>query len=158
MLSSQVNLIAQQSANFIKIKKMTNQNRQNFENHFAEETLPSQKVYSFRDLPKDVRDKLLQMQNTDGDFLRTSEKSSVLAQVIFLFLVLNIFGGFVSAFDFSKTDAVKIIFFSIGCVLFALWTAYFGRNIYRMFAFPIKNHISDTDAAYRNQKRHDQIS
>ena len=77
---------------------------------------PAERIYAVKDLPKEVREKLLSLQNADGDFLKTSEKRTVLAQIIFLFLLLNFFGIFVSAFDFSDFGAGKAVVFSDGFI------------------------------------------
>ena len=113
---------------------MTNQ--QNIEN-----SSPSERVYAFKDLPKDVRDKLLQMQKSDGDFLRTDDKISILAKMIWLFSFVSIFEVYLSSLNFSSLNLVKAIVFAIISLPFIYWIAYFGRAVYRMFALPIKDHV-----------------
>ena len=109
-------------------------------NNLTAEIPPSQKRYAFRDLPTEIQKKLLYLQNTDGDFLKTSEKGVVLARIIALLLLLNIFGAFAASFNFSPFDAARAFGFAVGFVLFALWTVYFGRGVYLSIKSPIKNH------------------
>lgn len=47
-------------------------NRQNIKNNSPKEISTAQRLFSYRDLPKDTQENLLRLQNTDGDFLRIS--------------------------------------------------------------------------------------
>ena len=126
---------------------MTNQQfyRQSSDSESAAEIPPAQRAYSFRDLPPGVQQNLLQMQNSDGDFLRTDEKRIVLVNIIALLFMLSIFISFLSALDFSSLNLVKAlvkaIVFAVISIPFIYWITYFGRSVYRTFALPIKNHI-----------------
>lgn len=113
----------------------------NFDNRATMQIPPSQRVYAFKDLPKEIREKLLQMQKTDGDFLRTGEKRIVPGNIIGLLFLLNVFGSFISALDFSSLNLAKAIVFAVVSLPFIYWIAYFGRAVYQTFALPIKNHV-----------------
>jgi hypothetical protein len=111
-------------------------------NNSAAQMSHAEKIYSFRDLKKDVQDKLLQMQNTDGDFLRTDEKKRVFfANLIGLLFFLLVFRSVLSTLDFSKLNLVKTIVFAVISIPFIYWIAYFGRAVFRIFALPIKDHM-----------------
>lgn len=120
---------------------MKNRNQLDFAKSLATEIPPAQRVYAFRDLPKEIQERLLHLQKTDGDFLRTSEKGRVIARVIILLFLLNILGVYISTFNFSHFNAAKAFGFSVGFVLIATWIAYFGRNVFRIFKSPIRNHV-----------------
>jgi hypothetical protein len=81
-------------------------NQQNTGNNSPTEVPPSRRVYAVKDLPANVQQNLLQLQNSDGDSLKTSAKSVVLGKIIFMFLWLNVFVGFLSALDFSSQDSM----------------------------------------------------
>jgi hypothetical protein len=121
---------------------MTNQQSdQHVQNPSAARVSHAEKMYSFNDLPKDVREKLLQMQNTDGDFLRTGEKASILSNIIILFFLLTIYGGFLSALNFASLKPAKVIVFGVISLFFVYWIAYFCWPLYRTFALPVKDHV-----------------
>ncbi|MGI8788304.1 MAG: hypothetical protein ACR2HG_11145 [Pyrinomonadaceae bacterium] len=111
------------------------------DNNLPTEIPPAQRVYAFKDLPNDVREKLLQMQKTDGDFLRTDDKTSILANMIWLFSFVFIFESYLSSLDLSSLNLVKAIVFGVISVPFIYWIAYFGRAVYRTFTLPVKDHV-----------------
>lgn len=115
--------------------------KETLNNNLTMEISPAQRVYAFTDLPKDVRGKLLLMQKTDGDFLRTDDKGSILAKIMWLFFFLSVFQSFLSSLNFSSFNLVKAIVFGIICVPFIYWIEYFGRAVYRTFALPAKDHV-----------------
>jgi hypothetical protein len=120
---------------------MKDRNQLIFDNPLTTELPPAQKVYAFRDLPKETQERLLHLQKTDGDFLKTNEKGRVLARVIIFLLLLNVLGAYISSFKFSPFNGAKALGFSLGFVLIAMWIAYFGRQVFRIFKSPIRNHV-----------------
>lgn len=112
----------------------------NVDNQSATEILPAQRVYLFRDLPPDVQAKLLQMQNTDGDFLRLSNGVTG-AKVILLILLSFGFAFFLAAFEFSLFDLRIMLTISGGTLIFTLWVFYLVWGIFKTIASPIKNRI-----------------
>lgn len=112
----------------------------NVDNQSAAEILPAQRVYLFRDLPPDVQAKLLQVQNTDGDFLRLSNGVTG-AKVILLILLSFGFAFFLAAFEFSLFDLRIILAISGGAFVFLLWFFYLVWGIFKSITSPIKNRI-----------------
>lgn len=100
----------------------------------------SQRVYLFRDLPSDVQAKLLQLQNTDGDFLRLTN-GVIVARVIYLILLSFGFAFFLAAFEFSLFDLRIILVISGGTLIFTLWFFYLVWGIFKSIVSPIKNRI-----------------
>jgi hypothetical protein len=94
----------------------------------------------FRDLPPDVQAKLLQMQNTDGDFLRLINGVTG-AKVILLILLSFGFALFLAAFEFSRFDLRIILVIAGGTLIFTLWFFYLVWGIFKSIASPIKNRI-----------------
>jgi hypothetical protein len=120
---------------------MSQQIRQeNPNNNLTTEIPPSQRVYLFRDLPSDVQAKFLQMQSTDGDFLRL-DNGVTGAKVILLILVSFAFAFFLAAFEFSQFDLRIILVISGGAFVFTLWFFYLVWGIFKTIASPIKNRI-----------------
>ncbi len=115
--------------------------QENPNNNRTTEMPHAEKIYAFNDLPTDVRERLLQMQNTDGDFLRTGEKRVALVNIIGLFFALTFFDGFIKSIDSFKGNVVQLILFGFCSVVFIYWIAYFGRAVYRTFALPIKHYV-----------------
>jgi hypothetical protein len=121
---------------------MTNQQfyQQSGDSESAAEIPSARGVYFFRDLPPDVQAKLLQMQNTDGGFLRLSNGVTG-AKVILLILLSFGFAFFLAAFEFSLFDLRIILTISGGAFVFLLWFFYLVWGIFKTIASPIKNRI-----------------
>ena len=121
---------------------MTNQpNEQpNFDNRPTTEIPSSQRVYAFKDLPPDIQAKILQMQSTDGDFLRLGN-SDTPARVIYLILVSCAFASFPTVFEFSQFDLRIILIISGGAFVFTLWFFYLVWKIFKSIASPIKSRM-----------------
>lgn len=128
---------------------MTNRqiNQQNFDNNATAEIPPSQRVYAFKDLPPEVQENLLRLQNSDGDFLRI-RNAFAYRRGGFLFLLsigfvlfLADFALFLDGFENVGFDLKWIIVFSGGALIFALCFLYLFRGIFRTRRSPIKNGI-----------------
>jgi hypothetical protein len=100
----------------------------------------SQRVYAFDDLPEVVRENLLRLQNTDGDFLRLSN-SVTAGRVAWLCLLSIGFLFFLASFEFVSFDLKWILVFSSGASIFLLWFVYLIWKIYGGIRAPIKNQI-----------------
>jgi hypothetical protein len=108
---------------------------------------PSQRVYLFRDLPSDVQQNLLRLQNSDGDFLRYgSDLTYARGGLLFLLsvgcvLFLADFLSFLDAFENAVFAWKWVIVFSGGALIFALCFLYLCLGFFRTRRSPIKNGI-----------------
>ncbi|MGI8788305.1 MAG: hypothetical protein ACR2HG_11150 [Pyrinomonadaceae bacterium] len=124
---------------------MTNQ--QNIGNNLPTEITPSRRVFAFSDLPKDVQDKLLEMQNTDGDFLRVRYVYSYTSGALLYYLSIGFglfFADFVVFLESSENAAFDlkwIIVFVGGASVFALCYLYLFRKFFRGRRSPVKKGI-----------------
>ena len=121
---------------------MTNQ--QIFDNQSAAEIPPSQRVYAFRDLPKETREKLLRLQNTDGDFLRTSSGETERRVALLILAAMASVGLWAVAADAAADDLLdlkRIIVFSVDAFVLLLWLVRLVWGIGKTVASPLKNRI-----------------
>ncbi len=149
---------------------MTNQliEQPNFDNRVTTEIPPSQRVYAFKDLPPDVQAKLLQMQNTDGDFLRLNISDTPTRVFYLIFFVSFPFACFLATFEFSQFDLGIILFIAGGTLIFMLWYFYLIWGIFKTIVSPIKSReyvtptqvikTMDGTACYRELKDAAEIS
>ena len=145
---------------------MTNQqiNRQSFANQSSAAIPQSQRVYSFDDLPQGVRDKLLRLQNSEGDFLSLSN-SVTAGRVVWLCLLSFAFLFFLASFEFVSFDLKWILVFSSGASIFLLWFVYLVWKIFRAIRSPLKNRtyltptqvIETTDGQIRYRELKDAV-
>lgn len=128
---------------------MTNQQfyQQNFDNRPAVEIPPSQRIYAFKDLPPEVQENLLRLQNADGEFLRVRYVSTYTSGALLIYLSIG-FVLFLADFllflnDFKNVvfDLKWIIVFSGGALAFALCYLYLLRGFFRGRRAPIKTGI-----------------
>lgn len=127
---------------------MTNQQfyRQSFGSESAAEITPAQRVYLFRDLPKETQENLLRLQNTDGDFLRVRYVSTYTRGVLLIYLsigfilfladIIEFFDDFGFVFDLKW-----IIVFAGSALIFALCFLYLSWGFFRGRRSPIKKGI-----------------
>lgn len=128
---------------------MTNQQfyRQSFDNQSAVDIPLSQRVYAFKDLPTNVQQNLLRLQNTDGDFLRVRYVAAYTSGVLLIFLSIGFvlfltdFAMFLNDFENVGFDLKWIIVFSGGALIFALCFLYLSWGFFRGRRSPIKNGI-----------------
>ncbi|MET0752962.1 MAG: hypothetical protein ABWZ66_06295 [Pyrinomonadaceae bacterium] len=121
---------------------MTNQQikQENLSDNSAAEISPAQKVYSFADLLKETQEKLLQMQNTDGDFLKISSGETE-RRIALLILVIIASIGLAAIVADSSLDLKRIVVFSVDALLLLIWFVYLVRGIFKTLGTPLKNRI-----------------
>jgi hypothetical protein len=127
---------------------MTNQqiNQQNFDNSATAEIPPSQRVYAFKDLPPEVQENLLRLQNSDGDFLRVRYVSTYTSGALLFFLSI---GFILFLADFAAfLDVENVVFglkwiivFAGGALIFALCYLYLFWRFFSGRRAPIKKGI-----------------
>ncbi len=105
---------------------------------------PAQRVYAFNDLPPETEENLLRLQNTDGDFLRTtSGETERLVGLLVLVIMVSV-GLWAIAADAAadnSLDLKRIIVFSVDAFVLLLWLARLVWGICKAVASPIKNRI-----------------
>ncbi|MGI8788303.1 MAG: hypothetical protein ACR2HG_11140 [Pyrinomonadaceae bacterium] len=117
---------------------------------FAQENLdnksaqipPAQRVYAFADLPKETQEKLLQLQNTDGDFLKLSNGETARRVILLILLTSTIIGLAAIVADSSNDNSLdlkRIIVFSADALLLLLWLIYFVWQLFKTVGSPLKN-------------------
>lgn len=121
---------------------MTNQ--QNIGNNSRAEIPLSERVYAFNDLPKDVREKLLQMQNTDGVFLKRGSGETA-RRIIFLVLLAMAFIGLTAIVTDDVNEGIldlkRIFVFSADALVLLIWFVYFVWRISKTVGSPLKTLI-----------------
>jgi hypothetical protein len=128
---------------------MTNQQirQENPNNNLTTESPSSQRVFAFKDLPANVQENLLRLQNSDGDFLRVSYVSAYTSGGLLIFLSIG-FILFLAAIiefldDFENVvfDLKWIIVLAGGALTFALCYSYLIWRFFRGRRSPFKNGI-----------------
>lgn len=121
---------------------MTNQqsNQQSSGSQSSTEIALANRVYSFRTLPQEIQEKLLRLQNTEGNFLRLSDGGTVLWAVL---LVLALPAFMFSAFMIvaSGINAESAVVLAVGSAIFLIWIAYFGWRLFKPASSPVGNNI-----------------
>ena len=114
-------------------------------NSAAVKISPVQRAYAFGDLPEDVRQKLLRLQNSDGDFLKLSSGETE-RRIVLLVLVMIAAICLAAVVADSAPDWKKIVVFCAVALLLSIWFGYLIRGIYNAFKTPLKNRIYLTPA------------
>jgi hypothetical protein len=128
---------------------MTNQqiNQQNLDNNWTAEIPPPQRVYAFKDLPPEIQENLLRLQNSDGDFLRVRYVSTYTSGALLIFLSIGFvlflagFLLFLDEFENVVFDLKWIIVFAGNALIFALCYSYLFWRFFRGRRSPIKKGI-----------------
>jgi hypothetical protein len=121
--------------------------KENLNNDLTREIPPSQRVYAFKDLPREVQQNLLRLQNTDGDFLRVRYVSSYTSGGLLILLSIGFvlfladFLLFLDDFENVVLDLKWITVFSVGALIFALCFLYLSWGFFRGRRSPIKTGI-----------------
>lgn len=124
---------------------MTNQ--QNIGKNLPLEIPPSRRVYAFKDLPKNVQENLLRLQNSDGDFLKVCWATTFACRELLIYLsivfilFLADFAVFLYNFENAAFDFKWIIVFAGGASAFSLCFLYLFRGFFREKRSPIKTGI-----------------
>ncbi len=119
----------------------------NFDNRATTEIPPSQRVYAFKDLPPEVQQSLLRLQNSDDDFLRVRYVAANTRGYLLIFLSFGfiLFLADIIEFlhDFENVvfDLKWIIVFAGGALIFALCFLYLSWGFFRGRRSPIKKGI-----------------
>ena len=109
-------------------------------NQPATQIAPSQRLYSFQALPKPIQERLLRLQNTNGDFVRTSNTGTSLWIVLECFLL----GGFllyVLLVVSSGTGAKMLVPLFAGSAIWLTWIIYIGWKLFKMSSSPIGEYL-----------------
>ena len=121
--------------------------RESFDNYLSAQIPPSRRVYAFKDLPPEVQQTLLRLQNSDGDFLRvrgvatdTSGGLLFLLSIGFILFFAD-FLSFTDDFEYFGFDLKWTIVFSGGALTFALCYLYAFWGLFRGRRSPIKTGI-----------------
>ncbi len=120
---------------------MTNQpiEQPNFDNRSMKIPL-AQRVYLFRDLPTNVQENLLRLQNTDGDFLKMSSGETGRRIGLLILVAMASIGLWAVVAD-GLLDLKRILVFSADVLILLLWFVYFVWRISKIFGSPLKNLI-----------------
>ncbi len=119
-------------------------NRQNIENNLTTEISSSERVYALEDLPEDVREKLLLMQKTDGDFLYVSSGETqrrVILLIPVIFASIGLAGIIADDVNEKILDLKRIIAFSVDALVLLLWFVYLAGKIFIILGSPLKNRV-----------------
>lgn len=113
--------------------------KSNVDNNSAK-TSPAQRTYLFSDLPKNVQENLLRLQNADGDFLKISSGETG-RRVGLLILLILAFTGLAAIVADDSRDLKRIVVFSADALFLLIWFVYFLWRISQTFRSPLKNLI-----------------
>ena len=119
-------------------------NRQSFDNRLAAEIPLAQRIYAFKNLPIETQENLLRLQNTNGDFLRTTSGETERRVGLLVLVIMVSVGLWAVAADASadgSLDLKRIIIFSVDAFVLLLWLVYLVWGIGKVVASPVKNRI-----------------
>lgn len=133
-----------------------------FDNRQTTEIPPPQRVYAFKDLPTETQENLLRLQNTDGEFLRTTSGETE-RRVALLILVILATAGLTAIVADSSLDLKRIIVFSVDAFALLLWFVRLVWGIGKVVASSVKNRtyltptelIETTDGFVRSRQLKD---
>ncbi len=101
-----------------------------FDNRPTTEIPPSQRVYAFKDLPPQTKESLLRLQNTDGDFLKSSSGETGRRIVLLILTALAAVGLSAIVAD-SLPDTKRIVVFSADALILSVWFIYFVWEFFK---------------------------
>ncbi len=101
---------------------------------------PPLKHFRYSELPKEVRQKLLTLQNGTGDYFKTADGSvgSIIAGVISIFVFFVVISIFAGVYKFFRSEGYQAVWFAILIVLL-MWC---GRYIW-LFVNDIRSPIRE---------------
>lgn len=106
----------------------------------ATQAAPARGTYQFQFLPKPIQERLLYLQNTNGDFLRMSDGSNAMLLVLFA-VVCAAFFMFVPLVAASGIHASNVIPAFVGSAIFLMWIGYLGWRVTKQMFSPIGNFL-----------------
>lgn len=118
--------------------------QQNLDNRSTAEILLARRVYAFCDLPEEIQENLLRLQNTNGDFLRTTSGETERRVGLLVLVTMVSVGLWAVAADASadgSLDLKRTIVFSVDAFMLLLWLVYLVWGIGKAVASPLKNRI-----------------
>lgn len=110
------------------------------DNRSSKEISPANRVYRFRDLPQEIQERLLNLQNTPGDFLKLGDRRLLLWTILlgFFLFALFIFAVACVASGLNLETTFSMFF---GSGIFLIWIFYFSWRIYKTVRSPLKNRV-----------------